>query len=473
MFWRDKFPSINDRKGCKSVNNFDLKAIPKTSHIHFIGIGGISMSGIAEILIKRGYRVSGSDTKASPHTERLSEMGATIYIGQKKENIKSPDLVVYSAAIKPDNEEYMAAVESGAVVIDRATILGAVMRDYKYPVAVSGTHGKTTTTSMLAHIFMAADLDPTISVGGDLEIINGNIRAGKSDYFVCEACEYHQSFLRFFPFVSIILNIEEDHLDYFTGLEHIIETFNGLARLTPDAGAVVVNADDNNVLKAVNGVDKNKIKCSVKGSADYQATNIEYEFGKGRFDVLERGEKIGRIKLSVGGAHNVSNALLAIAAARFLNVDMESIEKGLYLFGGAARRFDKKGTVDGIEVIDDYAHHPTEIKATLKTARAACDGDIWCVFQPHTYTRTIKLFDDFVEALSVDIKPIIIDIYAAREKDLGIIHSKQLAEAIDGAIYLENFDKCVEFLKINVKPGDMIITMGAGDVYKIGEEFLK
>lgn len=429
------------------------------------------MSGLAEILIKKGCAVSGSDIKSSPLTDKLSQMGALIHIGHREENIKNPDLVVYSAAIKPDNCEFIAAMKSGAVMWDRATLLGELMKSYSYPVAVSGTHGKTTTTSMLANIFLAAERDPTVMVGGNLPSIGGNIRVGESPYFVCEACEYHQSFLRFFPLVSIILNIEADHLDYFRDLDHIIETFRALALLTPDSGAVIVNSDDENAKKAVDGVNKTIITYSVKNGADYAALNIEYdEMGAGSFDLYEKGNFLGRIKLSVIGGHNVSNALGAIAAARFLGLEFAAIKEGLLSYTGVGRRLERLGERGGVTVIDDYAHHPTEIKATLNSIRSS--GDIWCVFQPHTYTRTRALFDDFVNALTNKAKVIVLDIYAAREKDTGLVSARDLAKKIPNAIYMPDFDECVKYLKANTKPGDMIITMGAGDVYNIGKRFL-
>lgn len=454
-------------------NKFDFDTLPAGSAVHFTGIGGISMSGLAEILLKRGFLVSGSDIRPSHITKRLESMNAEIYIGQKPGNIKNPDLVVYTAAIRDDNPEYAEAIRRKIPTIDRATLLGSIMKSYQYAVAVAGTHGKTTTTSMLSHIFLKAGLDPTISIGGELPVIGGNIRVGKSDYFICEACEYHQSFLRFFPFVSIILNVEEDHLDYFRNLDHVIETFKGLTLITPPEGAVIINADDKNTLSAIENVNRRFISCSVTGNADYTAKNVEInEDGTAAFDAYEEGKFLIRINLAVPGSHNISNALAAIAASRFLDISPQAIAEGLCSFSGVGRRFEHKGTKNGIMVVDDYAHHPTEIKATLNVAKSVVNGSVWCVFQPHTYTRTSTLFSDFVEALDCGIKPLILDIYAAREKDTGLVSSKQLAGAVDSSIYIPSFDECVEYLKDNAKPGDMILTMGAGDVYKVGEQFL-
>lgn len=347
------------------------------------------------------------------------------------------------------------------------------MQAYKYAVAVAGTHGKTSTTSMMTHIMLTCNCDPTISLGGELDAIGGNIRVGKSDYFVCEACEYHQSFLKFFPFISVILNIEEDHLDYFSSLDHIIETFKEFSMLPPVDGAVVANFDNENVRRAVRDAKCRVITCSIDKTANYYVDNIAYNSqGFSEFDVYEFDEFLGRVKLSVAGAHNVSNAICAIATARYLSLPFTEIAKGLEEYTGVGRRFEKKGEKDGVLVIDDYAHHPTEIMASLKTAKSLNVNDIYCVFQPHTYTRTKALYKDFISALSFGIKPILIDIYAAREKDTGQVSSRQLAKDINGAVYISGFEECAKYLSQNAKKGDLIITMGAGDVYKIGDMFL-
>ncbi len=453
---------------------FSLSSLTEGALIHFIGIGGISMSGLADILIDRGFRVSGSDVRETHITEHLRARGATIYIGQRAENIQSPDAVVYSAAIKPDNEELCAAQRSGAPVFDRATLMGAIMKLYKYPVAISGTHGKTTTTSMMTHIALAAELDPTISLGGELAAIGGNIRVGRGEHFICEACEYHQSFLRFFPLVSIILNVEEDHLDYFRDLSHIIETFRALADLTPKEGAVIINADDENTCAAVRESHARIITCSIHAKeADYRAVDIGTdETGFPSFTVEEQGLSLGRITLSVFGMHNVSNALCTVAAARFLGISFDAIQKGLANFTGVGRRFEIKGTKDGVTVIDDYAHHPTEIAATLRVAKETTKGRVWCIFQPHTYTRTKTLFDEFKTVFS-NTGVLILDIYAAREKDTGLVSARELADATPGAVHLPSFEACTAYLRENAREGDMILTMGAGDVYRIGEMFLE
>lgn len=353
-------------------------------------------------------------------------------------------------------------------------MLGAIMKSYKYPIAVSGTHGKTTTTSMISHILLASELDPTILLGGELNLIGGNIRVSNSDYFVCEACEYHESFLKFFPYISIVLNVEEDHLDYFSGIDHIIRTFRGLIDLTPDDGAVIVNSDDENALSACKGSGKNIIYVSLKNDSGFTAKNISYsDTFCASFDVYRHGINLGRITLSVPGKYNILNALAAIAAADFLNIDFVYIKKGLNEFKGVHRRYEHKGNKNGIEVIDDYAHHPTEIAATLSAVKSTAAKNIWCVFQPHTYTRTYSLFEDFVAALSCGINVIITDIYSARERDTGLVSSKKLSDSIENAVYLSTFEDCVDFLNKNAESGDIILTMGAGDVYKVGEMFLE
>ena len=452
------------------MNTFDLGQIPGNGKIHFMGIGGISMSGLAEIMLGRGYKVSGSDITETHIVKKLRSLGAEIYIGQSGENITDCDLVVYTAAIREDNPEFKAAKEKGILMIDRPTLLGSVMKNFKYAVAVSGTHGKTSTTSMMTHIMLSQCCDPTISLGGELSAISGNIRVGKSDYFLCEACEYHQSFLKFFPYISIILNVEEDHLDYFRDLDHIVDTFRSLALLTPDDGAVVVNVDNENTVRAVEGIDKTIVTCSVEKNADYKAENITFNaLGHATFDLLEKGNLLGKVQLSVAGLHNVSNAVCAIAAARYMGFDFEKIAQGLLSYSGVDRRFQFKGEKNGVTVIDDYAHHPTEINATLSTAEKLDFKNVWCVFQPHTYTRTKALYSDFVSVLGkYNIKPVIIDIYAAREVDTLGVSSALLTEKINenggNATYIPDFGDIADYLRGHAGENDMILIMGAGDI---------
>ncbi len=448
--------------------------IKKGLRVYLIGIGGISMSGIAQMLLKDECVVSGSDRAASPLTDKLTELGIKVYIGHNADNVHDCDLVVYSAAINADNPERVRAQELGIPQIDRAEMLGIIMKGYECPIAVSGTHGKTTTSGMLTHIFVECGKNPTVTVGGELDIIHGNVHIGSKKYFIAEACEYHQSFLRFFPKISIITNIEADHLDYFRDIDHIIETFRSLALLTPRDGAVIINGEDKNIQKAIDGIDRRIITFGIHGDFDYTIDNLTHDgFNHYTFTVLKHGSPIGDVRLSVPGVHNVYDALAAYAAADYLGIPGEDICDSLYHFGGTHRRFETRGIMGGIVVVDDYAHHPTEIKATLCAAREMKYNNIWCVFQPHTYTRTKTLFDDFVKVLSESGANIVItDIYAAREVDTGLVSAQELAAAIPGAVYKKTFEDAAAFVKEHAKRGDVVITMGAGNVYKIGDILL-
>ena len=444
-----------------------------------MGIGGISMSGLAEILHAKGFTVVGSDAHESAITDHLESLGIQITYGQRAENITPDiDVVVYTAAIHPDNPEFAAAKAAGIPMMDRADLLGQIMTNYANAIAVSGTHGKTTTTSMLSHILLAADTDPTISVGGILKAIHGNIRVGHSDNFITEACEYTNSFLKFNPSLEIILNIEEDHLDFFKDINDIRHSFRKFAEKLDEKGILIINGEINNVTEITEGLPCHIITYGLKPACDYTAENIAFdEFAKGSFDLIAYGEKIDHIQLNVAGIHNVSNALAAIAAARELHIPMDIIKKGLMAFEGTDRRFEYKGQFNGVTVIDDYAHHPTEIKATLTAAQKYPHRQIWCVFQPHTYTRTKAFFHEFADALSLADKIVLADIYAARETDTLGVSSEQIAEALKkkgcDAYYLPSFEKIEEFVLERCQKGDVLITMGAGDVVNIGEKLLQ
>ncbi len=448
-------------------------------HVHFIGIGGISMSGLAEILLKENFTISGSDTKESALTKHLEKLGASIFYGQKASNIiEGIDAVVYTAAIHEDNEEYKEAVRCGLPMLSRAEFLGQMMKNYDMPIAVSGTHGKTTTTSMLSHILLADEQDPTISVGGILKAIGGNIRVGGSEIFLTEACEYTNSFLHFFPKIALILNIDADHLDFFKDLQDIRRSFRRFAELLPEDGTLVINEEIENLGEITEGLSCEVVTFGMKGSADYRAERLTHDDkGDASFDVFKGGRFLGRIKLSVTGDHNVMNALSAIAAADRIGVPFSSMQKGLTEFNGTDRRFEYKGERNGVTIIDDYAHHPTEIKATLTAVKNYPHREVWCVFQPHTYSRTKALFDEFVEALSDTDHIVLADIYAAREKDTLGISSAQIAEALKrrgcDAYYLPSFEAIEKFLLDRCQNGDVLITMGAGDVVNIGESLLK
>lgn len=451
----------------------------KKIHIYFIGIGGISMSGFAELLHANGFTISGSDMKESKITEHLETLGINVLYGQRKENITTNiDLIVYTAAISEDNQEYIAALELNIPVMDRAEMVGQVMSNYNSAIAISGTHGKTTTTSMVSHIFLAADLDPTISVGGILKAINGNLRVGKSQNFITEACEYTNSFLKFNPTIGIILNIEEDHMDFFKDLDDIMQSFHLFSKRIPHDGLLILNGDIKNGTVLTNGLACHVVTYSIEDrNCTYFADNISFnEFGYGEFDLYENGKFSSHITLSVVGLHNISNALASIALGLHFNISMEVIQKGITSYVGVDRRFQYKGDLCGVSVVDDYAHHPTEIRATLNAAKQYPHNRLWCVFQPHTYTRTKTFLDDFASALSLADKVVLADIYAAREKDPGDISSKDLQKKLEDletdVYYFPSFDEIEDFLLENCIKGDLLITMGAGDIVNIGESLL-
>ena len=454
---------------------FDLKTVNKDKNVFFIGIGGISMSALAHILKNDGFSVCGSDFKESDTTKELVSSGIPVAIGHRGENVEGAGLVVYTAAIKPENPELCRARELGIPTIERAVLLGEMMKNYRYPVAVSGTHGKTTATSMLSHVLCESELDPTILVGGVLPLIGGNFRDGGKDYFVTEACEYCGSFLKFYPLYSIILNIEEDHLDYFKDIDDIIDCFSQFVAKTPEEGAVIANFDDPEVVVATKNNPAKTVSYGIQNkSCDYVAENIVFsEKGYPEFDVMEKGEFFAHISLNVPGLHNVSNSLAVLAVSRLLGVSKEGIAKGLASFSGTNRRFEYKGTVNDAKIYDDYAHHPTEIKATLSAAKSTGAKRVRCVFQPHTYTRTYALKDDFAQSFTDCDDLIITDIFAAREPDTGLIHASELAEVISGAKYIKEFSDIEKYFKDTAQDGDIIFTMGAGDIYKVGENMIK
>ena len=450
--------------------------------VHFIGIGGISMSGLAEILLKEGFPVSGSDSHASALTEHLERAGARICIGQAASNIPEDcKLVVYTAAIHPDNPEYREAKRRGVPMLSRAELLGQLMRNYQTSIAVAGTHGKTTTTSMIASILLEEDADPTISVGGILPSIGGNIRVGGSEVFLTEACEYTNSFLHFFPTIGIILNIEEDHMDFFKDLNDIRRSFRRFAELLPVEGLLIINSDIPDYEEITEALSCRVVTFGSSPDADYRAENTAYDtFGHPSFDLIRKIEKDGRrprFSLKVPGEHNVCNALASIALADALRIPEAAVEKGLLSFTGTDRRFQYKGEVNGVTIIDDYAHHPTEIRATLHAAAHYPHRELWCVFQPHTYSRTKAFLKEFAEALSLADHVVLADIYAARETDtLGISSrdlERELAALGADVYYFPTFAEIEKFLSEKCMHGDMCITMGAGDVINIGEDLLK
>ncbi len=446
-------------------------------NIHFIGIGGISMSSLAEILLNEGYKITGSDRVSSDLTEYLENNGIKVYIGHSPKNISSDtDLVVYTAAIAEDNPELLAAEKNNITSIERSVLLGLMMKDYKNPICIAGTHGKTTVSSMASEIYMAAGKNPTITIGGILPSIGGNFKIGSKDYFIAESCEYHDSFLKFFPKTGIILNIEKDHTDYFKNMDQMYDSFKTFAQLIPSDGTLIISGSIPKIEKITNSLSC-KIITFGDESCDYYPKNISFDKNIGEYDIYYKGEFKGHIKLSVPGIHNVYNSLSAAAAAINDNIDFESIKTALENFKGVHRRFEFKGKLNGADIIDDYAHHPTEIKATLSAAKNMGRSKITAVFQPHTYTRTKALLDEFSMAFDDADEIIVLDIYAAREKDNGEIHSKDLVKKLEQrgkkALYFKSFDEAEEYILSTIKNNEMLITIGAGDVYLVGEKLIE
>lgn len=448
------------------------------SHVHLIGIGGISMSGLAKILLKEGYTVSGSDMNSSLIIDKLKNQGANIYIGHKKENIQGADLVIYTDAISNDNPELLEAKKNGIKTLDRGTFLGKLMKKYDRSIAVSGTHGKTTTTSMLATILNKSSLEPTILLGGELDEIGGNVKIGSKNLILTEACEYKGNILKYQPTMAIILNMEEDHLDYFKNIDHIVDTFKKYANNLDGNGYLIINIDDKNAYKVIEDSKCNIITFGINNKADYAAENISFTnegYPKFVLNIKDKGKF--PITLNVMGIHNVYNSLASIAAAHTYNIPIEVIINSIQYYKGTHRRLETKGYINGIRIMDDYAHHPTEIKATINALKKSTLQKLWCVFQPHTYSRTKLLLEQFSESFYEADKVIIADIYASREKDTGIIHSRKLVNSLKeknvDAIYLKSFEEIKNYLFDNMEDGDVLVTMGAGNIYKLGELMLE
>lgn len=455
------------------VNLSDFK------QIHCIGIGGIGLSAIAEILLSRGYKVTGSDMRESDITAKLEADGAVIHIGHRAENVDGADLLVYSAAVGADNPEMIRAAELGIKTASRAEVLGLLMSEYENSIAVSGTHGKTTTTSMVSLILNDAAKDPTILVGGNLPEIGGNVKVGQSQNFVTEACEYVDSFLSLKPKYEIILNIDSDHLDYFRDIDHIVSSFDKFASLVPEDGTIIAY-DANPFVKSVVEGRPNVVTYGLTEGCDYYASEIGFNHdGMPKYKVSNAGGVLCEVQLAVPGEHNILNSLAAFACCHLIGVDAETIAATLGKFKGTQRRFDVLGTTEkGVKVIDDYAHHPTEIKATANAIKNKQYNKTWVVFQPHTFSRTKEHLDSFAEALLDFDNIILLDIYAAREVNTYDISSKDLEEKINSLVpnkakYIPDFNEVVSYLKNNISKDDIIITLGAGTVTEIGPMLLK
>ncbi len=452
---------------------------PKVKHVHFVGVGGISMSGLAAYLLARGYRVSGSDLKDSPLVRRLVDQGLAFYRGHAAEHVNGADLVVYTAAVKESNPELAAARRAGIPVMTRAELIGTLMEQARFGVAVAGTHGKTTTTALIALALVRAGLDPTALVGGEVEPLGGNVRLGSGNVLVTEACEYSETFLRFKPYLGVILNIDDDHLDYFHSMDNVVRAFHRFACLVPPEGALVANADDPRVREVIGAGDVRAevITYGLAGGARWRARDVRYveHAPYPEFTLEVDGAQAGRVRLSLPGRHHVSNALAALAACSRLGVSGPAALEAVSEFRGVRRRFELVGSVNGAPVYDDYAHHPAAIRVTLEAARRFNPDRLWCVFQPHLFSRTKALLDKFAEELAAADLVVLPDIYPSREEDPGDISSADLAREINArapstARHVPALDDVVTLLRREVRPGDLVLTVGAGDVDRVARE---
>ena len=434
---------------------------------HLVGVGGVSMAPLAEVLKGKGVEITGSDMRESGTVERLRGLGIPVIIGHLPGSVEGAGCVIRTAAVHDDNPEIAAALRAGIPVFERAQAWGAIMGHYKNALCVAGTHGKTTTTSMCTHIFLAAGRDPSVMIGGTLPVLGAGHRVGHGDTIIAESCEYCNSFLSFAPTVAVILNVEADHLDFFKDLEDIKASFRKFAELVPSTGSVIVNNDNAGARSVACGLDA--FTFGLEEGAECTAQNLTWERGLPAFDIVVHGEKYARVSLRVGGIHNVSNALAAASAAYVLGVPGTAVEEGLASFTGAGRRFEKKGTYHGADVYDDYAHHPDELRALLTMAGTLGYQRVICAFQPHTYTRTAAFFDDFVEVLKLADAAVVAEIYAAREQNTLGISSLDLVRKIPGAVYCPHLEGVTAQLADMAQPGDLILTVGAGDIYLAGE----
>lgn len=452
--------------------NSETDILSTVQKIHFIGIGGSGMSPLAEILHHEGYALSGSDNNESDTLNRIKSLGIPVQMGHRRENIEGAQLVVHTAAVHEDNPEIIAARESGIPVIDRGKLLGLVSRRFPQTIAVSGTHGKTTTTCMTTQILLEAGLDPTAVIGGKLPLIGGSSRVGSSDLMVCEACEFVDSFLSLHPAISVILNIDDDHLDYFKTMDNLIEHFSLFANQTSET--LIFNGDDCNTGKAVKNCSLRKITFGFNDGNDYRAIHIiTGNTGNICFDILHNNEIIAKVALKVPGKHNIMNALAACAAAAEAGAAWPAIENALNNFTGAGRRFEILGKVNGVTIADDYAHHPTELKATLEAATQMGFNKVWAVFQPFTYSRTVMLMKDFVNVLQIADRVVLAEIMGSREVNTYNVYSKDLAAQIPDCVWFKTFDEIAAYVMENAHEGDLVITLGCGDIYKAAKLMLK
>ena len=446
--------------------------LKKVKRIHFIGIGGSGMCPLAEILHKEGYELSGSDNNETDTLARVRSLGIPVTLGQKAENIEGAELIVYTAAILPDNPELVAAKNSSIPTVERADLLGAITRLYSDCYCVCGTHGKTTVSSMLTQIMIQCGKDPSAVIGGELPLIHSHGRVGNTQNMVCESCEFKDHFLKLDPDIAIILNVDADHLEYFKNIENIIKSFHTFAEMANKA--VIYNGDDANTLKAIDGVGgKDMITFGIDKSNDYYADNIEMVNAFAHFDAYKKGKKIGSVKLKVPGRHNVSNALAALAAADYCGIPLSEAIASLEQFGGACRRFEILAKLNGITFADDYAHHPAELRVTLEAAMQMKYRKVWAVFQPFTYSRTKKLMDDFAEVLQIPDECVMTEIMGSREVNTEGVYTSQLAAKIPGSVWFNTFDEVADYVLDHAQSGDLVITLGCGDIYKAAKLMIK
>lgn len=446
-------------------------------HIHFIGIGGSGMYPLAQILHTKGYYLTGSDNNETSTLEAVRKMGIPVTLGQRAENIEGADLIVFSAAIMEDNPELIAArkaAENGVRLAERAELLGLVTEQFSKAFCVSGTHGKTTTSSMLTSILLAADVDPSAVIGGKLRAIGGSGRAGRSEYMVCEACEFKDTFLRLFPNISVILNIDEDHMDYFKTMDNLKTSFVKFCDITTDI--IIANGDDENTMEVIRRCNTaaRLVTYGAGNTNDFYAADLrQISDFKREFTLMNKGEEMCRIEVNVPGLHNVYNAVAACAAAYSAGIPTDALQRGMESFTGAMRRFEKLAEIRGVTFVDDYGHHPAEIAATLKTAKEMSFRRVWCVHQPFTYSRTAALLDEFADALSIADKVVLTEIMGSREKNTYNIYSKDLAAKIDGCVWFPTFEEVARHVVDNVQDGDLVITTSCGDVYKVAEMMIE
>ncbi len=446
-------------------------------HIHFIGIGGSGMYPLAQILHTKGYYLTGSDNNETSTLEAVRKMGIPVTLGQRAENIEGADLIVFSAAIMEDNPELIAArkaAENGVRLAERAELLGLVTEQFSKAFCVSGTHGKTTTSSMLTSILLAADVDPSAVIGGKLRAIGGSGRAGRSENMVCEACEFKDTFLHLFPNISVILNIDEDHMDYFKTMDNLKTSFVKFCDITTDI--IIANGDDENTMEVIRRCNTaaRLVTYGAGNTNDFYAADLrQISDFKREFTLMNKGEEMCRIEVNVPGLHNVYNAVAACAAAYSAGIPTDALQRGMESFTGAMRRFEKLAEIRGVTFVDDYGHHPAEIAATLKTAKEMSFRRVWCVHQPFTYSRTAALLDEFADALSIADKVVLTEIMGSREKNTYNIYSKDLAAKIDGCVWFPTFEEVARHVVDNVQDGDLVITTSCGDVYKVAEMMIE